>query len=80
MEYKFGISTKSENVNLTTLHIFWAHKPKHFLLWKFSSNSKKPSENAPQEWAFYFFGYFLWVKISTNLMSKDLQLKDVSIH
>ena len=53
---KFGISTKSENVNFNK-PTFWA-QTQTFSIMKFLQQFKKPNENAPQEWAFVFFWSF----------------------
>ena len=66
---KFGISTKSENVNFNYFLTLWAHKPKHFLLWNFCSNSKDLVKMGPKDDFFVFLVIFWVSKNSANLMN-----------
>ena len=67
---KFVISTKSENVNFNYLPPLWAHKPKHFLLWKFFSNSKNLVRMGPKNELFVFLTIFYEPKMSANVINR----------
>ena len=66
---KFVISTKSENVNFNYLPPLWAHKPKHFLLWNFFSNSKNLVRMGPKNELFVFLTIFYEPKMSADVIN-----------
>ena len=66
---KFVISTKSKNVNLNYLPPLWAHKPKHFLLWNFFSNSKNLVRMGPKNELFVFLTIFYEPKMSADVIN-----------
>ena len=74
---KFVISTKSENVNFNYLPPLWAHKPKHFLLWKFFSNSKNLVRMGPKNVLFVFLTILCESKMSADVINRFFFKNDI---